>query len=261
MENSNIEVLPGRDIAPFLFVCEHACLNIPAEFQKLGLSDEARSSHVAWDPGAGAVTRHLSRSLDCPAVLGRFSRLLYDCNRPPEAADAIPVKSEIYEISGNVGLSEQERSRRVEQFYRPFEQELSAQLDSQTSPAALVTIHSFTPVYNGVKRDVELGILHDADSRLADAMLAVASRHTNLNVQRNEPYGPRNGVTHTLKLQGISRGLLNVMLEVRNDLLQTPAQCDAIAEMLAGLLADALAAVGSASEPTSGRSVLSTRAG
>ena len=39
---------------------------------------------------------------------------------------------------------------------------------------AVVTVHSFTPVHFGEPRAVELGILHDEDSRLADGMLARA---------------------------------------------------------------------------------------
>ena len=241
LENSNIEVLRGKVAAPYLFVCEHASRHIPDEFHHLGLDEDARMSHVAWDPGAETMTRHLNETLDCPAVLSKVSRLIYDCNRSPEAKDAVPEKSEIYEIPGNVNLSNKERSYRVDGYYRPFEQAVSTALDGLNSAPALVTIHSFTPVYNGRNRDVELGILHDEDSRLADAMLTVASDHTSLNVQRNEPYGPADGVTHTLKLHGVNRGILNVMLEVRNDLLQTPGQCIAVADMLAGLLDSALA--------------------
>ena len=54
----------------------------------------------------------------------------------------------------------------------------------------LVTVHSFTPVYHGKKRSVEIGILHDKDARFADAMLETANDHTNAIVRRNKPYGP-----------------------------------------------------------------------
>lgn len=231
----------GSANAPFLFVCEHASNHIPEKYDGLGLRRELRTSHIAWDPGAETVTRHLCRSFDAPAVLGQVSRLVYDCNRPPEAADAIPEKSELFEVPGNCNLSPAEISERVESCYRPFEAALSDAIDRQEVAPALVTIHSFTPVYFGRKRDVQIGILHDDDTRLADAMIDAAGRHTTLEVRRNEPYGPEDGVTHTLRRHGVRRGLPNVMIEIRNDLLIGASNCEEIASSLAEILKDGLA--------------------
>jgi len=79
---------------------------------------------------------------------------------------------------------------------------------------------------------------------LADVLLARAAAHSDLLFERNQPYGPQDGVTHTLKEHAIANGLLNVMLEIRNDLIATPIQQDAIAGMLAGWLSDGLAELG-----------------
>lgn len=222
--------------SPVLIICEHASNHIPEPFHDLGLTADVAISHVAWDPGAGQVARDLADMLDAPCLSGRVSRLVYDCNRPPDAPDAIPAKSEVYRIPGNEGLSSGERARRVASYYMPFKQALEDGISRLPAGGALVTVHSFTPVYFGEQRDVELGILHDADSRLADAMLAVLPQLCDLNVQRNEPYGPQDGVTHTLKQHGLPHRLLNVMIEVRNDLLRSAEQCTAIA----GVLAEAL---------------------
>ena len=81
---------------------------------------------------------------------------------------------------------------------------------------AVVTVHSFTPVHFGEPRAVELGILDDEDSRLADRMLVRAGALPHRRVARNEPYGPDDGVMHSLKLHALSRGLANVMIDVRN---------------------------------------------
>jgi len=83
-----------------------------------------------------------------------------------------------------------------------------------------VTVHSFTPVYHGVRRSVDVGILHDNDARLADAVLSVAKFDGGISVQRNEPYGPEDGVTHTLKLHSEKRQILNVMIEIKSDLIE-----------------------------------------
>jgi len=231
-----VGLLAGNGFSPFGLVCEHACNAIPAEFDNLGLGNKALLSHIAWDPGADAVTRALNRLLGAPAVLGPASRLLYDCNRSPDALDAIPERSELITVPGNQNLSPLEVENRIDRFYRPFKLAVSSMLDQNASVRALVTIHSFTPNYLGKDRAVELGILHDRDSRFADAMLQCAPRLTSMQVARNQPYGPEHGVTHTLKVHGIERGLLNVMIELRSDHLKSEAQCETVAAMLAELL-------------------------
>ncbi|WP_208990669.1 N-formylglutamate amidohydrolase [Pseudovibrio sp. Tun.PSC04-5.I4] len=236
---ATVETINTGGSAPIVLVCEHASKTIPASLDGLGLSRKAAESHAAWDPGALAVALLLSKQLDAPLVAQRISRLVYDCNRPPEAPSAMPEKSEIYDVPGNVCLSDEQRLTRTEQYYRPFQRAVRKALDGKLAASQspiMVTVHSFTPVYNGKQRDVELGILHDDDTRFADALLAVLEGNTDFNVQRNEPYGPEDGVTHTLVCQAQSRGILNVMIELRNDLIaKVEGQ-----EKLAKLLGDAI---------------------
>jgi len=229
--------------APVVLVCEHACNHIPAGLHSLGLSEDVQNSHVAWDPGAIEVANRLSVLLDARLVSSGVSRLVYDCNRPPSASSAMPAKSEVFDIPGNAGLSDADRAERVARYYDPFRTTLSDTILGVKRPV-LVTIHSFTPVYMGKPRDTDIGVLHDSDARLADVLLARAAAHSDLLFERNQPYGPQDGVTHTLKEHAIADGLLNVMLEIRNDLIATPKQQDAIAGMLAGWLSDGLAELG-----------------
>lgn len=223
-----------------LLVCEHASNRFPSFFGDLGLDMAAKISHAAWDPGALAVAERMSLLLDAKLVASTVSRLVYDCNRPPEAPGAMPPKSEKFTIPGNENLTDADRKERVDQVYRPFLSLLYQTITDAVNEPVMATIHSFTPVYNGQSRAVEIGILHDRDTRLADAMLALASDFTSLNVQRNEPYGPQDGVTHTLQLHGLENGLMNVMIEVRNDLIATPEDQQKIAKMLANLISAAL---------------------
>ncbi len=226
-----------------LIVCEHASATIPRHFGDLGLPAEALTSHIAWDPGALAVSLHLSRMLDATLVHQRFSRLIYDCNRPPDAPGAMPEVSEIYTIPGNAGLSAAAREARTEALYRPFHARIADIIAARTAegqPTVLVTMHSFTPVYNGRPRAVEIGILHDSDARLADRMLAAETAAGTYVIGRNEPYGPADGVTHTLRLHGLANGLMNVMIEVRNDLIAEETSQRVMADFLAGLLQEGL---------------------
>lgn len=222
-----------------LLLCEHASAAIPARYGDLGLRPEWRESHAAWDPGALALSHLLSEALDAPLVAGCVSRLVYDLNRPPEVSAAMPVRSELVEIPGNADLTEDQRAERVATVYQPFCDAVRGLLDAR--PRAIVTVHSFTPVYYGETRPTEIGILHDSDSRLADVMLDHAPAHR--RVDRNMPYGAADGVTHSLRLHALPRQLPNVMLELRNDLLTTPEDISQIAEELLAMLRPALAAV------------------
>ncbi|MBW9066831.1 N-formylglutamate amidohydrolase [Agrobacterium pusense] len=228
-----------------LLVCEHASSTIPQKLGNLGLAADVLSSHAAWDPGALAVARLLSKKFDATLVYQRFSRLVYDCNRPPESPSAMPVKSEIYDIPGNFDLGEAERFARTSALYVPFHDRVSgiiAERQAAGRKVVVVTIHSFTPVYHGQFREVEIGILHDNDSRLADAMLA-GSEGSSLTVNRNDPYGPEDGVTHTLRLHALPDGLLNVMIEIRNDLITNEGEQAQIATFLYELMGKALASI------------------
>jgi predicted N-formylglutamate amidohydrolase len=229
---------------PIVFVCEHASNRLPGQLGTLGLSEEALRSHIAWDIGALELARRLAKAFDSVLCYQRFSRLAYDCNRPLDAESAIPARSEIYEIPGNLNLSNAERTARYAAIYLPFRHGLKAILDRrerQEQRSALVTVHSFTPVYLGRPREVEIGVLHDSDSRMADAMLATAERiGAPMRIERNAPYAPTDGVTHTLIEYGIRRGLANVMIEVRNDLLQADASLERVIDVLSRMLRGAL---------------------
>ncbi|NOX72481.1 MAG: N-formylglutamate amidohydrolase [Alphaproteobacteria bacterium] len=239
-QNPATELLNATGRAPVLLVCEHAAHFIPEVFDNLGLADKDLQSHVAWDPGALAVAKLIGASLDAKLVASKVSRLLYDCNRPPTSPGAIPVQSEAYGIPGNVGLSDEARAQRIRDYYEPFCDLLTVTLADDSNLQVLVTIHSFTPVYMGQNRAVELGVLHDEDSRLADEMLQILPGLCGLNVQRNQPYGPKDGVTHTLKLHGLGSGIHNVMLEIRNDLITTQDQQQQVASAITATLKQAL---------------------
>lgn len=238
-----LELAEGQ--GPFVIVCEHASSTLPRAMGDMGLTSEALSSHIAWDPGALDIARLLSRQFDSPLVFQRFSRLVYDCNRPPESPAAMPATSEIYTIPGNANLSDPERLARTDGIYRPFHAAVSSLIDEREGrglATSVVTVHSFTPVYFGRPRDVEIGILHDADLRMADAMLGAAAASTSFDIRRNEPYGPADGVTHSLLLHGIARGIPNVMIEVRNDLVADAKGQEVVARYLSALLAEAISA-------------------
>ncbi|MEB8388795.1 N-formylglutamate amidohydrolase [Rhodobacteraceae bacterium KMM 6894] len=242
-----VEVIGADSAGAALILCEHASHTIPAVYDGLGLSAEDARSHAAWDPGARDLSLYLLAALGGTFVASRVSRLVYDCNRPPEAASAMPEKSELIDVPGNHGLNESARAARAQAIYVPFCNAVQGRIEARKArgqPTALITIHSFTPVYYGTQRPTEIGILHDADSALADGMLKGAAKLPHRQIDRNSPYGPEDGVTHSLQHHGLANGLPNVMIEVRNDLLQTPEDIARIGDELLTLIQPALIRLG-----------------
>jgi len=244
---ADICAVVNRDGAsPFLLVCEHASNRLPKAYGTLGLSPAQRTAHIAWDPGALGLARGLSGALDACLVHAKVSRLVYDLNRPPHAAGAMPAKSEIHDVPGNAGITPAERLARTRAFYLPFHGALHAEIARRIAlgqPPVIVTIHSFTPIYFGQPRQVELGVIHDADPDLALSVVAEARAQGGLRTELNQPYSAADDVTHTLRLQATPYGLKNVMLEIRNDLIAHPQAEEEMAHRLAPILRNALSAL------------------
>ncbi|MEE9326180.1 MAG: N-formylglutamate amidohydrolase [Cocleimonas sp.] len=247
-EGAAAEIINPLGKAPIVLICEHASNFIPESLEGLGLDLEGRKSHAAWDIGAYELACKISQQLDAPLVASRITRLVYDCNRSPKSRDGIPSKSELIDVPGNRDLSNTDFNDRVKYVYEPFHKLISQVINEQRqvttakqeSLPAIITIHSFTPVYFGEKRSVELGILHDKDDRLAKSMMAFAKQETQLITEFNSPYDASDNVMHTVNKHATEVGFLNVMLEVKNDLLSNASDINSMAKSLSSIIKKAL---------------------
>ncbi len=79
--------------SPFFFTCDHYGRLIPRKMGDLGLPAEELTRHIAWDIGIAGVAKTLSQHLDAQLIAQRYSRLVIDCNRPPDAASSIPASA------------------------------------------------------------------------------------------------------------------------------------------------------------------------
>ena len=234
-----VEAIEAPEGAAFVLACEHAGREIPAPLGGLGLREEDLRDHIAWDIGAADLTRRLAALLGAAAVLQRYSRLLCDCNRAPGAPGSIVERVDGRDIPGNRGLAEEERQRRFDGLYHPFHAALGAALEAHPG-AALVTIHSFTPLYEGRRRSLHAGIIFDGENAFAGRLAAILAAEEGVDCRINAPYAPDDGVTHTLKRHGAARGIPHAMIEVRNDLLEDEAGRALWAQRLARALRGAL---------------------
>jgi predicted N-formylglutamate amidohydrolase len=245
-------VVPARTVnaagrGPFVFVADHASNRIPPAWGDLGLSPVDRVRHIAWDPGALAVSSRLSELLDAPLVHSTVSRLVIDCNRELDAPDLIPAMSEDTPIPGNAEVSAEDRKRRIALAHAPFHAAIDRVLDARANAGVetiLVCMHSFTPVYRGVSRPWPIGLIHGRDQRYTAALLdALKADSADLNIGWNQPYSALSGVTLTLEHHGDGRGLDATMIEIRHDEILEPAGVALWADRLARCLEGARVAL------------------
>ena len=237
-----VRVLQAHGAGPLVLLCEHASAYLPPHYAGLGLSAADQQRHIAWDLGALGLATALSAALDSPLVAATHSRLLIDLNREPQAPDSIVEVSEGTPIPGNQGLTAAERQLRRDALYRPFHHAIDELIDARLQlglPTAVVSIHSFTPVYLGQVRRWHAGVLSHQDRRMAEVLLSGLRADPQACVGDNQPYAPNDGVYHTAGRHGETRGLPSVMLEVRQDLLADAAGIAAWSARLAPLLARA----------------------
>jgi predicted N-formylglutamate amidohydrolase len=236
-EQSLVVVENPGGAGQFVVVCDHASNRIPDDYKTFGFDPEALKTHIAWDPGALGVARHLMRSLDAPLIWPDISRLVIDCNRPPGSATLIVTESERGPVTANQGLSDDERRRRLAHIHAPYHDAIDACLNERADQEiAIVAIHSFTPIYLGRSRPWQVGIVFDDDRRVADRLLQGLKGDAKLTVGSNEPYSPADEVYYTVARHARPRGLPAAMIEIRNDEIGDEAGEQRWAERLISLL-------------------------
>lgn len=241
VEKGLVRVTNRDGKSPYLLICDHASNYMPPELGTLGLRDTDMLRHIAWDPGALPVALKMADMLDAALVEAGISRLAIDCNRPLDAPDLIPEISETTLIPGNAALTEQGRKERIALSWQPFHDTIEALVEERAAArreTSLVSIHSFTPVYKGIPRPWEIGIIHDDDERLSTPLVAGLKAARRFTVGVNQPYSPADRVYFTLERHARSRGLPCAMIEIRNDVIADEAGQRAWGERLAGLFAE-----------------------
>lgn len=246
MQNESYEVLGETRNSRWLLTCDHASNRVPEWINggDLGICAEDMSRHIAYDVGAAGVTEALAEAMDAPAVLSRFSRLVIDPNR---GEDDPTLLMRLYDgtiIPANRNADRDDLELRLNRLYRPYHAGY-ATLAAAREDRVICAVHSFTPQLRGrPPRPWQIGILHShLDTRLAELLIDRLRQETELCVGDNEPYNghlPGDAIDrHALKA-----GRPNVLIEIRNDLIQTPEDQQAWAQRLAPILNEVLEASG-----------------
>ncbi|MDP5085942.1 MAG: N-formylglutamate amidohydrolase [Yoonia sp.] len=244
MTDQPFEIIGANRPGRWLVSCDHATNLVPdwVHGGDLGLPAAEMARHIAYDIGAAGVTRHLAQALDCPAILSRFSRLVCDPNR---GEDDPTIMMRLYDgtiIPANRNADEAEKEERLRRLYRPYHAAY-ADLANKIANPVICAVHSFTPRLQGrAPRPWEIGVLYADDARLALPFMA-ACRAQGWCTGDNQPYAghlPGDAVDR----HALQHGRPNLLIEIRQDLIEDEAGQILWASRLAPLLADVLAQSG-----------------
>ena len=208
--------------SPFVLVADHAGKLIPRALGRLGLAEAELQRHIAWDIGIAGLGRLLAEALDATLIQQNYSRLVIDCNRPLEASSSIPAISELTDIPGNVGLTDADKTARANEIFRPYHDCIEAELEERRQSGqatALISLHSFTPVFKGETRPWHAVVLYNRDPRFARRLMALLNAEKEFTVGENMPYTVSDATDYTIPVHAERRGLHHVLIEIRQDLL------------------------------------------
>lgn len=243
-EPSYLETFNPQGQAPVLVLCDHAGRQVPPELERLGVSEEALARHIGWDIGAADLTRSLAQRLDAPALLNHVSRLVIDPNRRPGTPSSIPEISDGCVVPGNEGLDLEAVVQRVIRYFLPYHRAVARRIGAFRRDGivpAIVAVHSYTPVMNGEPRPWQIGVLWRGDRRLARPVLEALEARGDLVVGDNQPYSGLRDFGFTVQFHAQRSRLPHVMIEVRQNEIDTPGRAERYAGIVHAALAEPLA--------------------
>lgn len=175
-------------------------------------------THRAWDPGAATLAEELRDELQVIAHFGEFTRLLVDLNR---RGSSHSVFSE---------FTPSNRKHELLDYHQHWRAELLEYTLLDAEPSLHVSCHSFTPVWKGQERRVDIGILFDPtrslESRVARQWQGkLAALLPGLRIRRNNPYrGISDGTTSWLRKQHEPQHYVGIELELNQRFASRPAR-------------------------------------
>ncbi|MEQ9188333.1 MAG: N-formylglutamate amidohydrolase [Cryomorphaceae bacterium] len=180
--------------------CEHFDNKLPTEYAGLfGTNRSIQTSHRAYDIGAALLFRSFLPLSDHHFTYA-YSRLLIEPNR------SLHHPKLFSEFSKSLALDQ--RSALIENYYKPYRLEVESCIRNVIEGSETVlhlSVHSFTPDFEGQDRRAEIGLLYDPSRGVEKAFAkrfkkAIASLAPNLNVRFNYPYlGKADGFTTYLR--------------------------------------------------------------
>lgn len=221
-----------------VLTCEHASVAVPEPWAWPQADRWLVGTHWSYDLGAEELTTELAAHAGWAAVLAGFSRLLIDPNRDLHAPTLFRTHADGRVVHLNAGLSPAERERRIERLWRPYQQTTTQVVADSVAPL-VCSLHTFAPVYEGQRREVEVGVLFNRQESMA-RQVAGLLLDAGYRVRLNEPWSGRDELMFGPEQCAHASGRLALEIEVRQDLATDPSWRERFVPTLYRALLDAL---------------------
>lgn len=214
--------------------CEHAGNEVPDTYKALFAgAEDILNSHRGWDPGALDVAQFLAEKFNAPLFKMLTTRLLVEMNR---SLDSPELFSEF-----SSALNEADKEYILHEFYYPYRSSVEKEITKKAKPVLHVSIHSFTPFFNGTQRDVDIGLLFDparsGEVQFATQLLEVLKKLLPcLNSVFNKPYrGTDDGLTTYLRKKFPNQVYRGIEIEINQKHVGTSAFAEIQTALYKGL--------------------------
>ena len=217
----------------YVITCEHAGNRIPSWclplFEK---HQRLLATHRAFDAGAYETARQMARFFAVPLFATKISRLVIDCNRSLGSTHLFSP------ITRPLPFHKKNMLRK--HYYEPYRTAVEAHLFRlvQRYRVYHFSIHSFTPVKNGVRRTNDIGLLYDPkrvyEKHLCMMMQQEMHRHDPaLRIRYNYPYrGIADGFTRYLRTVFLPEEYCGIEIEINQKGMKKRAWNRRLAAML-----------------------------
>ena len=220
----------AQDSPVFVLTCEHGGNTIPPAYRDLFSSaGDVLKSHRGWDPGALRIAETMSGMLGAPLFSSTTSRLLIELNR------SIGHRSLFSEFTASLSVTEKQRI--IEKYWQPYRDEVTAHIDNLVNTGCNVihlSIHSFTPVWEGIARRTSIGLLYDPrrphERSFCEAWkTTLRQQQPDYTIHSNQPYrGIADGFTTSLRRRfdaerSSSGSYIGVEVEINQSLIYPSA--------------------------------------
>ncbi len=212
-------VLNEQSNHPIVITAEHAGNEWPVGEPIFGMPHNWQEQHYAYDRGVRNFVTDLARALGCPAVLGKYSRVLIDLNRVPGAEDIIKTSNDGVEFPMNQNPLDL-LNQRFDKYYIPYHAKVKELLWNKPNRFHLC-VHSYIQkkMTDDFDNPWHLGIQYPVRNNLVQSALDYFLTLEDAVVADNLPYDLRKGLPGSISLHAAAFGMPTVELEFRDDQL------------------------------------------
>jgi predicted N-formylglutamate amidohydrolase len=200
-----------------LFVsCEHGGNRVPEKYRYLFAGRKTLlDSHRGYDIGILPFAERLAAEFKAPFLSATVTRLLVDLNR------SLKSRSLFSELTRALPPGERQEILRL--YHQPYwseAEDIVSGIIATDGQVLHLSMHSFTPILNGIVRNADIGLLYDPKRPTGKNLCrkwqsALAACCPGLRIRRNYPYqGNSDALVTALRRRFPAENYLGIEVEI-----------------------------------------------